>query len=80
MSLPHGYVIQIGPLTNLNYFTGSGYSVSLNEAKVFRTSRGAMIASARWQIADYGTTLPPQWFMARKPVAVSLVLTQGELL
>ena len=78
--MQHGFVIQIGPPTNPNYFTGSGYSVNLNDAKVFRTSRGALIASARWQIADYGTTLPPQWFMARKPVAVSLTLTQGQLL
>lgn len=78
--MQHGYVIQIGPPTNPNYFTGSGYSVSLNDAKVFRTSRGAMTATGRWQTADYGRPIPNAWFMARKPVAVSLTLTQGQLL
>lgn len=78
--MQHGYVIQIGPPTTPNYFTGCGYSVNLNDAKVFRTSRGAMTASGRWRTEDYGRPIPTAWFMARKPVAVSLVPTQGELL
>jgi len=78
--MQHGYVIQIGPPTSPNYFTGTGYAVELNRAKVFRTARGAMIASRIWQTADYGRAIPWQWFEHRRAVAVSLVLTQGELL
>lgn len=79
--MQHGYVIQIGRWsTNPIYFTGSGHSVNLNDAKVFRTARGAMIASSHWQKEDYGLPLANAWFITRKAVAVSLVLTQGELL
>jgi len=78
--MTHGYVIQIGPPENPNYFTGISYAVELNDAKVFRTARGAKVASHIWQYADYGRPIPGTWFKHRRAVAVSLVLTQGELL
>lgn len=80
MTLPHGYVVTIGPESGENYFTGTGYSAHINDAKVFRTSRGAMCASHHWQNADYGRKIPWDWFNNRKTKQVSLVLTQGELL
>lgn len=75
----HGYVVAVGPHNNQNYFTGSGYSAHLNEAKVFRTTRGAMCATHIWQHADYGKPIPLGWFLGRQCVAISLVPTQGEL-
>lgn len=77
--MTHGHVVQIGPPNNRNYFTGCGYSAHLNDAKVFRTRRGAMRASHIWQNADYGKAIPWDWFHHRTTVEVSLVLAQGEL-
>lgn len=76
----HGYVVRIGRPDGYNYFTGTGYSAHLNHAKVFRTTRGATRASHIWQTADYGRPIPGTWFNQRTNVAVSLCLTQGELL
>ena len=70
----HGFVVEIGPDTNPNYFTGCGYSVFLKDAKVFRTSRGAMCASRIWQEADYGRPIPQAWFEQRRVRGVALKL------
>lgn len=69
----HGFVVVIGPGNNPNYFTGCGYSAHLNDAKVFRTSRGGLCAAHIWQHADYnGRPLPPSWWNERRTVPVSL--------
>jgi hypothetical protein len=78
--MTHGYDVQIDPASNPNYFTGAAYSAHLNDAKVFRTPRGAMRATHYWQFADHGRMIPWDWFHARQAVEVSLVISQGELL
>jgi len=71
----HGFVVEIGPDTNPNYFTGCGYSAFLNDAKVFRTAGGAKNASRIWQHADYNPQpLPSSWYHERRTKAVSLSL------
>jgi hypothetical protein len=42
----HGYVMVIGPETNPNYFTGASWSAMLDDAKVFRTAKGAKCAAS----------------------------------
>lgn len=69
----HGYVLVIGPVNNPNFFTGSGYSAFLNDAKVFRTPGGAKCAGHIWQHADYNESpLPPSWWNERRTHAVAL--------
>ena len=64
----HGYVGVIGPSTNLNYFTGSTYSAFINDAKVFRTKRGAAQAMRYWQTADHNPRPLHQAFYASRQV------------
>jgi hypothetical protein len=69
----HGFVAVIGPDNNPNYFTGCGYSVHLNDAKVYRTPGGAMSATRIWQHADYNENpLPPSWYGERRTRPVAL--------
>lgn len=69
-----GYAIEIGPETNPNWFTGSGYSSELQDAKLFVTRSGAMNASRIWQEADYNPNpLPKVWYAGRRPVELSFV-------
>lgn len=53
-----GFVGVIGPQSNPNYFTGSGYSSRLDDAKVFRTSKGCFSAMTYWNEADYNENGP----------------------
>lgn len=63
------------PEGSLNYFTGVSYSCFINEAKVFRTERGAATAARYWQTADHNPTpLPKPWFDGRRVVPVKLAV------
>lgn len=63
----HGYVAVIGPESNPNYFTGASWSALIDDAKVFRTSRGGKCAvSLRPPRAGFRATLRTE--------AVNLVL------
>ena len=76
----HGYVLLIGPETNPNYFTGTSYSALLDDAKVYRTARGANYAAQWWQRADCNPhPLPATWFAGRRTLPVSLKL-EGPML
>ncbi len=71
----HGFIVAIGPANNPNYFTGAGYSVFLDDAKVFRTERGASCAARIWQQADYNPSpLPAKWYGERRVEEVGLIL------
>ena len=73
-----GFVGMIGPPTNPIYFTGSGYSASIDDAKIFRTSRGCFSAMRYWNEADYNQNGPmnDQWWNGRraKPVRFTPLL------
>lgn len=69
----HGYVAVAGPERNPNYFTGCGYSAYLNEARVYRTERGAKCAARIWQHADYNLhPIPQAWWSRLRTLPVSL--------
>lgn len=72
-----GYVVVIGPETNPNYFTGAGYSVHLNFAKVFLTQHGALIAARYWQNSDDNLNpLPKGFWSTRRVEQVGLALVE----
>lgn len=76
VNLVGGFVGVIGPQNNPNYFTGSGYTCRLDEAKIFRTSRGCFIAMRYWDKADYNECGPLGEALqeTRRTVAIRLTL------
>ena len=71
----HGYIVVIGPANSPNYFTGCGYSVFLNKAKVFRARPGALWAEYTWHHADYNPSpIPQSWWSVRHTAPVTLHL------
>lgn len=75
LELIGGFVGVIGPPKNPNYFTGSGYSCYLDEAKVFRTAKGCFCSMTYWNEADYNENGPMNegWWKERraKPVTIN---------
>lgn len=74
LTLVAGFVGVIGPKSNPNYFTGVGYSCEIDDAKVFRTTKGTFTAMRYWQEADYNRSpLPLIWYEGRRAQAVKTV-------
>lgn len=76
-----GFVGVIGPKSNPNYFTGSGYSCEIDDAKVFRTPRGCFSAMRYWNEADYNENGPlgDSFWSTRRAQAIRIATLDWEI-
>ena len=76
-----GYVGLIGPRGQPRYFTGSGYSYAIDDAKLYDTPKGCLIAMRYWDEADYNVTgrLPSGLWATRRIHAVKLYIASPEI-
>jgi hypothetical protein len=71
----HGFVLTISRDGEPSYFTGASYSKALDDARTYRTARGAMHAFRCWENADYNDTpLGPTTRKTAKAIPVRLQL------